>query len=92
MRRIEESHVWTPNSGIEYRCHRALLIADDDTETVQPDPTCARCADEQAGISAAALGARGGAAGRGQAKRRNVDYAALGRKGARARKRKARAK
>lgn len=36
--------------------------------------------------AAALLGARGGAAGRGASKRRNVDYAALGRKGGRPRK------
>ena len=33
--------------------------------------------------AAAALGAKGGAAGRGASKRRDVDYAALGRKGGR---------
>jgi hypothetical protein len=38
--------------------------------------------------AAALLGAKGGAAGKGASKRRDVDYVALGRKGAEARKKK----
>ena len=40
---------------------------------------------ESLGSAAAVLGRKGGAAGRGPAKRRGVDYAKLGRKGARRR-------
>jgi hypothetical protein len=57
-------------------CHTTSVL-------VSKKDLCAPCLKALRDV-AARLGARGGAAGRGESKRRDVDYAALGRKGGKA--------
>jgi hypothetical protein len=64
---------------------RSWLTVAEAQEIVREDPSLIWI-DDEATEAARVLGAKGGAAGRGASKRRDVDYSALGKRGGRPRK------